>query len=110
MIQGLKDCQFNTIIDVKLGDADADTYKYEPLKSLLDRWENINKDKHGKHCHDQRKLFSPFVLSVDRMLGREYLVVLYKLSQVMSEKSEEPLLQVQGWVNRRIKIAVVSSY
>ena len=57
MIQGLWDCQFDATIDVKLGDADADTYKYEPMTSLLARWENINKDKHDKHFHDQRKQF-----------------------------------------------------
>ena len=51
MIQGLWDRQFDAIIDVKLGDADPDTYKYEPMKSLLARWEKIKKDKHSKPCH-----------------------------------------------------------
>ena len=80
MIRGLWDRQVDAIIVVKLVDADADTYKYEPMTSLLARWENIKKDKHGKHCHDQRKHFLPFVLSVDGMLGRESLVVLSQLS------------------------------
>ena len=51
-------CQVNAIIYVKLDGADADTYKYEPITALLDRWEKIKKDKHGKHCHDQRKKFA----------------------------------------------------
>ena len=74
MIQGLWDCQANAIIDSKLSDADADTYKYKPMTSLLARWENIKKDKHSKHCHSQRKK-SPFVLSVDVILGRGALVL-----------------------------------
>ena len=53
MIRGLWDRQVNTIIDVKLGDADADTYKYKPMTALLSMWEKIKKDKHGKHCHNQ---------------------------------------------------------
>ena len=57
MIQCLWDRQIDDIIDIKLGDADADTYKYEPMTALLARWENIKKDKHGKHCHDQRMFF-----------------------------------------------------
>ena len=59
MIWGLWDSQVDAIIDVKLGDADADadTYKYKLMTSLLTRWENIKKDKHGKHCNDQRKPF-----------------------------------------------------
>ena len=37
MIQVLWDRQVNAIIDVKLGDADAYTYKYEPMTALLAR-------------------------------------------------------------------------
>ena len=80
MIRGLWDSQVFTIIDVKCGDADADTYKYDPTKSLLTRWENINKYKHSKQCHDQQNFFSPFVISVDGILGMEALVVLSQLS------------------------------
>ena len=76
MTRGLWDRQVDTIIDVKLGDADADSYKYEPMAALLARWETIKNDKHSKHCHDQRKHFLPFFLSVDGMLRREALVVL----------------------------------
>ena len=70
VIRGLWDRQVKAIMDVKLGDADADTYKYEPMKSLLDRWENINKEKQVKHCNNQRNHFLTFVLSVEGMLGR----------------------------------------
>ena len=37
IIRGLWDHQVDVIIDVKLGDADADTYKYDPMSSLLSR-------------------------------------------------------------------------
>ena len=76
MIWSLWYRQVEAIIDVKLDNADADLYEYEPMAVLLARWETTKKYKHGKHCHDQRKKNSLFVLSVDRMLGREALVVL----------------------------------
>ena len=38
MIRGLWDIQVESIIDVKLGDADADSYKYEPMAALLAQW------------------------------------------------------------------------
>ena len=57
MIPGLWYRQVNAIIGVKLGDADADTYKYEPMTVLLSRRENIKKEKNGKDCHNQRKSF-----------------------------------------------------
>ena len=80
------------------------------MPKLLARWENIKKDKHGKHCNNQRKKISPFFLSVDGLLGGEVLVVISQLIQVMADKREEPLSQVRGWVNRRIAIDVARSY
>ena len=62
---------------------------------LLDQWEKIKKDNHGKHCHNQLKQFSTFVLSVDGMLGREALVLLANLSQLIAAKMDEPILHVQ---------------
>ena len=44
------------------------------------------------------------------MLRREALVVLLQLIQLMAEEIAEPLLQVRGWVNSQIAIAVARSY
>ena len=52
IIRGLWDQQAEAIIDVKLGDADTDSYKYYPMISLLTWCETIKKDKHGKHCNN----------------------------------------------------------
>ena len=38
MIQGLWDRKVKAIIDVKIGNANADSYKYEPIIALLARW------------------------------------------------------------------------
>ena len=38
-IRGIWDRQTNATIDVKLGDADADIYRFEPMEKLLDWWE-----------------------------------------------------------------------
>ena len=55
-------------------------------------------------------MFSPFVLSVDGIIGKEALVVLANLSRLMAAKPEEPISHVCGWVNGRIAITVVRSY
>ena len=57
MIRGSWDRQVEAIIDVKLVDSDADSYKYKPMAALIALWETIKKDKHSKHFHDQRKHF-----------------------------------------------------
>ena len=87
-----------------------DTYKYELMAALLDQLETINKDKHRKHCHGQRKQFSLFVLSVDGMLGREDLVVLTQPSRIMAAKMDKTISHLQGWINNRIAIAVARLY
>ena len=60
MIQGLWYQQDDSIIYIKLVDADVDSYKYDQMTALLYQWETINKDKPGKHCHGQQKQFSVF--------------------------------------------------
>ena len=80
------------------------------MEELLDWWEKIKKYNHGKKCHKQWKYFSPFVLSVGGMIGREALIVLTNLIQLMAEKMNEPILHVQGWIKSRIAITVARSY
>ena len=46
-------------------------------------------DKNGKHFHEQR-FFSPFILSIDGMIGEEALVVLTKLSRLIAAKWKKP--------------------
>ena len=57
MIQGLWDQQIKAIIDVRLGDTDADSYKYEPMEALLAWWKPTKKDKDSNHCNDQQNFF-----------------------------------------------------
>ena len=102
--------QTDYIINVKLGNADADTYRFEPMDNILARWEKANKDKNGKQCYEQQKYFHPFVLSVDCILGKEDLAVLANLSQLMAEKMDEPIFHVRGWINSQTVIGVVMSY
>ena len=94
-------CNLKTdvIIDVKLGNSDADCYKYEQMAALLAWWESVNKDNHGKHCQNQQKHFSTFLLSIVCMLGREALVIIEKSSQTMAAKMDKLILHIQGWIN-----------
>ena len=51
-----------------------------------------------------------FVISDGGILGREALVVLANLNQLMAEKNDEPILHVWGCINSRITIEVTISY
>ena len=41
MIRGLWGIQIYAIIDVKLGNADTDTYRYDTMAELLALWEKL---------------------------------------------------------------------
>ena len=92
------------------GDADAETCKPVRMGKLLAGWEKTKKDKHGHACYDKRRNFSPLVLSVDGMMGKEALVILSTLSRLMAVKMDEPISHVTGWVNDRIAISFARSY
>ena len=96
LIRGLWESKTEAIIGVRFGDADTDPYKKEKMDTLLPRWENTNKDKHGWHFHKQQKHPPPFVLSLYGIMDED---VLATLSRLMAEKMEEPILHVKGWVN-----------
>ena len=70
----------------------------------------MNNDKYSNHFHKQRKHFSLFFISVDSILGREALVVLMNLSELMVVKIDEPISHVHSCINFRIIIAVIKSY
>ena len=97
MIWGLWDWQAEATIEVKLGDADAESYRFDPMMALLDQLEKIKKDKQNKHWHFQRRHFSPFVISLNGILGREDLIVIVTLSWLMAVKMEEPILHMWGY-------------
>ena len=110
IIWGLRELQTDAIIGVKFGDTDNYTYKNDLMYKILTRREKKQTNNHGKRCHKQWKHFNPFFLSVDVMLGKEALVVLMNLSQLMTEKMDEPILHVQIWINGQVAIAVSRLY
>ena len=46
-IQGLWEIQMESIIDVRFGDSDTDTWKTDRMGKLLDQWAKIKKERLG---------------------------------------------------------------
>ena len=109
MVRVVWGCQFDAIIDVKLRGSDTDSYKYEPMTALLAMWETIKKDKHSKHCHNQRGKIAICSLCVrnsrEGSPGRALAIELIH----GREKGRTPFAST-GWVNGQITIAVLRSY
>ena len=95
------------IIDVRVTDLDAESnIRGEPQK-VLKRHEKEKKKKYLEACLQQRRHFSPFVVSTDGLLGREAQTLLKKLSAELAEKWGRPYSQVCGFVRARLSIAIV---
>ncbi len=56
---------------------------------------------------DQRRHFTPFVVSTDGMFGFEARAFLKRLAKLLAEEWEKPYPVVMGFINARMSIALV---
>ena len=70
----------------------------------------MKKYNHGNHCHEQWNFFSPFVIYIDGILGREAPVILANLSRLVAAKMDESILHVSRWINGWFTISASRSY
>jgi hypothetical protein len=89
----------DAIIDVRVTDVDVKSNRSkDPCKVLADH-ECEKKKKHLGACLEQRRHFSPFVVSADGLLGKEAKLLLKKLSARLAKKWEKSCFKVCGCVN-----------
>ena len=95
----------DAILDIRVTDTDQASYvKRDPEKVLQS---HEKKKKYLRPCQHQRRSFTPFVMSVDGLLGQEAKNVLKQLSRRLAVKWQKPYSRVMGIVNSRISIAGV---
>ena len=95
------------IIDVRVTDTDAASYRSRPPEKVLAEHERAKKRKYLEACQAQRRDFTPFVVSADGLLGKEAKTLLRQLSSRLAEKYEKAYSQVCGFVMARMSIAIV---
>jgi hypothetical protein len=104
LIRGLWKCGTEAIIDVQVTDVYVKSNRSKDPHRVLaaHEWK-----KHLGACLEQRRHFSPFVLSEDGLLGKEAKMLLKKLSAPLAKKWEKSYSKVCGHVNARMTIAIV---
>ena len=83
------------------------SYKNLPPKKALKRQEKERKEKYCKPCENQRRQFTPFVVSTDGMFGFEARAFLKRLAKLLAEEWEKLYSTVRGFINARMSIALV---
>ena len=107
LIRGLWVNGQDAIIDVRVTDTDQPSAAMRDPAKVLQSQEKEKKRKYLKACQQQRRAFSPFVTSVDGLLGLEARNVLKQLARRLAVKWQKPYSQVCGIVRSRISIACV---
>ena len=106
LIRGFWEGSTDTIIDVRVMNLDSKFYmKLLPNKSL--KREEKEKKKYSKHCENQRRYFTPVVVSTDEMFGFEARAFLKRLAKLLAGEWEKPYSTVRGFINARMSIARV---
>lgn len=97
------------VIDVRLTDMDAPSYVKMGRSSekVIEDHEKAKKRKYLKKCLFQRKSFTPFVSSVDRILGVEEKALLRRLGLKLAQKWQVHYLHIAGYINSRMSITIV---
>jgi hypothetical protein len=97
------------ILDVRVTDTDSKSYCKRTPSKVLESQEKEKKRKYLGACLENRRHFTPFVLSVDGLyvLGREAQTFAKRLAAKLAGKWQKPYSQVAGYVKARLSIAAV---
>jgi hypothetical protein len=74
---------------------------------VLAAHEREKKKKYLADCLNQRRHFTPFVVSIDGLIGREANTLLKKISSLWATKASKSYSEVCGFVKARLSIAIV---
>ena len=105
LIRGFWQKSTDCIVDVRITDTDQPTHLDKTPFVAIELQENEKKKKYAKKCMEQRRHFTPFVLSVDGMLGKEAQSFLKHLAYIYVAKWDLTYSQVRGYLNSKISIA-----
>ena len=106
LVRGQWERSKHCVIDVKITDVNQPSYINRFPKKVLETAENSKKSKYLEDCLEQRRDFTPFIASVDGLLGKEAQMLLKKISELLARKWGRPYSKIASYVNARISIAL----
>ena len=107
LIQGFWARGTDCILDVRVTDTDAKSYCKRLPAKVLETHEKEKKRKYLGACLERRRHFTPFVCSVDGLLGREATIFSKRPAAKLAVKWQRTYSEVCGYVNARLSIAIV---
>ena len=90
----------HTRCSLRVTDTDAKSYCKRTPAKVLESQEKEKKRKYLEACLERRRHFTPFVFSVDGLLGREAQTFAKRLAAKLASKWEKSYSQVcAGYIN-----------
>jgi hypothetical protein len=89
---------------------DAPIYQMKDPSKVLKAAEHLKKKKYVQPCLDQRHHFTPFIVSVDGLIGKEAKMVLKVLAARTVNKAGHMSSNVMGYMRARVSIAIVRAF
>ena len=107
LVRGLWAPQTDCVIDVRVTDSDSCSQRHMDVPKVLLKHERAKKSQYLLPCLEQRRHFSPFVCSVDGVLGREATAVLRRLGRAIAPKWDMPFSKVMAYIKTQISLAIL---
>eukprot|EP00731_Ephydatia_muelleri_P023669 Em0015g1252a len=98
------------LFDVRVTDTDARAVPLTAkrvVSAILSSAEEAKKKKYSEAAALRRASFTPFVVSVDGVLGREANFLIKHLAQKLAHKWEKSNSEVLGWMRARLSFAIL---
>ena len=95
------------LLDVCVVDNDAQSYTNHPVGAILFSTEHEKKNKYTAAAESRRATFTPFVVSVDGIFGREATCFLKRGAECLSFIWKKPYSNMMGWVKVRLQFAIL---
>ena len=101
-IRGVWQSQTIALFDIRVIDTDAPSYLHRDVASVLSSAEEEKKRKYIDAAEARRASFTPLVVSVDGVLGREAECFI----QLLADKiALQTYAEVAGWIRARLSFA-----
>ena len=106
LVRGLLERGMESVIDVRVVNAEASSYCRRDIESVLEGAENQKKKKYHNMCMANRKSFIPFVCSSDGVIGDEGQRILKIISKRLARKWKRSFSETCGFFRARMGIAI----
>ena len=107
LISGLWEKQAACVVNTRVINMDQPSYYSSTPAQALASQGKVKKKKYGDLCSEQRRHFSPYVVCVSGLLGREASALNKRIALFLARKWDTHYSVTCGYVNARMSVAIL---